>query len=50
MDVVIIAAPLFAALFLTLVLAHHNEILSADDAFTNERFVVMPRNCYLKIP
>jgi len=49
-DVVIFVIPMLAALFLTLIIALHNETLTTESSFNNERFIVMPRNCYLKIP
>ncbi|MGL1861407.1 MAG: hypothetical protein OCC46_02660 [Pseudodesulfovibrio sp.] len=48
--VMIFVTPLLALLCLTLILAFHNETLTAESSFNDERFIVMPRNCYLKTP
>lgn len=49
-DAVIFAAPLLATLFLLIFVAQQNETLTADISFNYEWFIVMPRNCSLKIP
>jgi len=47
-DVMIFIVLLLATLFITLIIAFHYETLCAESSFNNERFIVMPRNCYLK--
>lgn len=41
---------LCATLFLALVVALNIESLTSDTSLDDRRFIVMPRNCYLKIP
>lgn len=49
-DLVIFGTPILAALVLILIVALHSETLTTDSFFNNEQFIIMPRNCYLKIP
>lgn len=48
--VLIFAIPFFAALFLTFLIAFQSGMNLADCLNDRGQFVVMPRNCYLKIP
>ncbi|QGY38941.1 hypothetical protein GM415_01905 [Pseudodesulfovibrio cashew] len=49
-DILIIAFPLLAALCLTLFTTLQTRDVLPDSSFNNARFIVMPRNCYLKTP
>ena len=48
-DILILATPLFAVLFLTLLILHSGVNLT-DSLMDKGQLIVMPRNCYLKIP
>lgn len=48
-DLCIVAAPLVAALFLTFLIASQTNGCLTDCFLNGDQFIVMPRNCYLKI-
>jgi len=47
---VIFIVPILAVLFLAFIVSLHNETLSANSQLENAQFIIMPRNCYLKVP
>jgi hypothetical protein len=49
-DIFIFVAPILAALVLTLIVMLHNGIPPTDSLLKNKQFIIMPKNCYLKIP
>jgi len=49
-DVCVLAAPLVAAVILTFLITFQTNICLTNCFQDGERFIVMSRNCYLKIP
>lgn len=49
-DMVIVAAPLAVVFILTFLIVSQTNICLADCFQDGKQFIVMPRNCYLKIP
>lgn len=49
-DILVFAAPLLAALYLTYLVAIQPKIVMNTCLHENRQFIAMPRNSYLKIP